>query len=209
MSEPLPGEYFDAVPEAAGVRAESPLAGHGPRPQSDAGLVLRERRFRGHLLLRGHPDRSRLADVVASRVGVDLPQRPLTLVRSGAVSLQWLSPDEWLAIVPLGETFRIAQQLRHGSGGSVVDVSGGQTLVELSGPRVREVLMKSTPCDVDDRAFPPGRAVMTVFAKTMAGIRRLDADRWELILRRSYADYLWRWLLDAGAEYGVSVLPAD
>nr|MBP6762232.1 sarcosine oxidase subunit gamma [Thauera sp.] len=28
---------------------------------------------------------------------------------------------------------------------------------------------------------------------------------WELIIRRSFADYLYRWLLDASEEYGVFV----
>lgn len=211
MSEPLQGEYFDSVPETVGIRAQSPLHQYGPRAQPEAGVLLRERRFRGHLHLRGRPKDTGLAEAVASQLSLELPEHPLTLACSESFSLQWLSPDEWLLVTPLGDAFRIAQGLRAACTGwvSVVDVSGGQTLVELSGAQARDVLMKSTPYDVDDRTFPPGKAVTTVFAKTLAGIRRPDTERWELVLRRSYADYLWRWLLDAGAEYGVSVLPPD
>jgi len=43
-----------------------------------------------------------------------------------------------------------------------------------------------------------------VFAKTTVLLRRPDAEHWELVIRRSFADYLYRWLLDAGEEYGIT-----
>ncbi|OUC50154.1 hypothetical protein B7939_13495, partial [Eggerthia catenaformis] len=30
-------------------------------------------------------------------------------------------------------------------------------------------------------------------------------DTWELVVRRSFADYFWLWLQDASAEYGLQV----
>ncbi|TNF08513.1 MAG: sarcosine oxidase subunit gamma, partial [Pseudomonadales bacterium] len=30
-------------------------------------------------------------------------------------------------------------------------------------------------------------------------------DTWELVIRRSFADYFWLWLQDACAEYGLAV----
>ena len=34
-------------------------------------------------------------------------------------------------------------------------------------------------------------------------IRRIGEQSFGLVVRRSFADYLWMWLMDAGREYGV------
>ncbi len=65
--------------------------------------------------------------------------------------------------------------------------------------------MKSTPSDVHPEAFPVGKGVTAVFAKTNLILRRPTETRWELVLRRSFSDYCYRWLLDAGAEYAIGV----
>jgi sarcosine oxidase subunit gamma len=139
-------------------------------------------------------------------VGLALPET-LRSVEAGARSLRWISPDEWLLILPGNEAFELEQQLREAIEGhyAVVNVSSGQTLIELSGTQAVEVLKKSTGYDVDARNFPPGKVVTTTFAKTQAVIRRSAETRWELVVRRSFADYVWRWLQDAGAEFGLSV----
>ena len=36
-------------------------------------------------------------------------------------------------------------------------------------------------------------------------IRRTGEEVWELVVRRSFADYIWLWLQDAGAEYGLAI----
>ncbi|PCB40388.1 sarcosine oxidase subunit gamma family protein, partial [Pseudomonas aeruginosa] len=88
---------------------------------------------------------------------------------------------------------------------AVVNVSGGQTLLELSGANVRELLMKSTSYDVHPSNFPVGKAVGSIFAKSQCVIRHTGEDTWELVVRRSFADYFWLWLQDASAEYGLQV----
>lgn len=45
----------------------------------------------------------------------------------------------------------------------------------------------------------------TVFAKSNLILRCPDAERWELVVRRSFADYLYRWILDTGEEYAIGV----
>ncbi len=162
----------------------------------------------GHLILRGGA--IVLDEAVRAVLGFGLPARPNTLSHSedGARSIQWLSPDEWLLIVPGGEEFELEGELRNALGDAhyaIVNVSGGQTLIELSGEKARELLMKSTPSDVHPEAFPVGKGVTAVFAKSNLILRRPTETRWELVLRRSFADYCYRWLLDAGNEYAIGV----
>ncbi|GGY09227.1 sarcosine oxidase subunit gamma [Litchfieldella qijiaojingensis] len=205
---------FDTRPETA-VAIESPLAysyqrSGAPNPISDGsnGLVLRERALLGHLILRGGA--IVLDEALREELGISLPGQPqgLALDASGERSVQWLSPDEWLLIVPGGEEFELENRLRARLGDahfSIVNVSGGQTLLELEGEAAREVLMKSVIYDIHPSHFPVGKGVTTVFAKTTVIMRRPTEERWELVVRRSFADYCYRWLLDAGEEYGIGV----
>jgi sarcosine oxidase, subunit gamma len=193
-------------------KAESPLFHAGldelaRKGKSSAGVTLREKKLLGHLILRGEASDSNFSGAVHKALGLELPVA-LTLVASGETSLQWLSPDEWLLIVPSGEEFATEQKLRaalEGQHFAIVNVSGGQTIVELSGPKVRELLMKSSSYDVHPSNFPVGKAVGTVFAKSQLVIRHTAEDTWELLVRRSFADYIWLWLQDASAEYGLAI----
>ncbi|MDR7025269.1 MULTISPECIES: sarcosine oxidase subunit gamma family protein [Pseudomonas] len=196
----------------AAAHAESPLfhagleqlAGKG---SASAGVTVREKKLLGHLTLRGDGKDPAFAGGVHKALGLELPVA-LTLVAAGDTSLQWLAPDEWLLIVPSGSEFAVEQKLREALDGqhiSIVNVSGGQTLLELTGPKVREVLMKSTSYDVHPSNFPVGKAVGTHFAKSQLVIRHTAEDTWELLIRRSFSDYFWLWLQDASAEYGLAI----
>jgi sarcosine oxidase subunit gamma len=200
---------------AALVRSESPLAmsrvtvatlpsAHG------AGVVVRERAFLGHLILRGNAADPAFRDGVEKALELPLPLKagPLSMDEARGTSIQWMSPDEWLVIVPGGREFDAERRLRECLTGhfAVMNVSGAQTVLELAGPAVREVLMKSTPYDVHPRNFPVGKGVSGVFAKSSAVIRRVADERWELVIRRSFADYLYRWVLDASEEFGLHVV---
>ena len=180
------------------------LVGKG---RNNAGVTLREKKLLGHLTLRGDGHDPAFASGVHKALGLELPVA-LTVVAKDETSLQWVGPDEWLLIVPGGQEFAVEQQLRDALAGlhiQVVNVSGGQTLLELQGANVRDVLMKSTSYDVHPNNFPVGKAVGTVFAKSQLVIRRTAEDTWELVIRRSFAAYWWLWLQDASAEYGLSI----
>lgn len=196
------------------VKSESPLAMTRPSvafaPSArEAAVVVREKPFLGHLVLRGNAAEDGFREGVERALGLPLPRAlgPIELDEPRGVSLQWMSPDEWLLIVPGGLEFDAEAALRRELTGhyAVMNVSGGQTVLELSGPGVREMLMKCTPYDVHPREFPVRKGVSSVFAKSSAVIRRLGEERWELVIRRSFADYLYRWVLDAAEEFGVFI----
>ncbi|WQG59766.1 sarcosine oxidase subunit gamma family protein [Pseudomonas sp. RTB3] len=180
------------------------LVGKG---RNNAGVTVREKKLLGHLTIRGDGHDAAFAAGVHKALGIELPGA-LQVIVKGETSLQWLGPDEWLLIVPSGEELATEQRLRAALDGlhiAVVNVSGGQTLLELTGPKVRELLMKSTSYDVHPNNFPVGKAIGTVFAKSQLVIRRTGEETWELLIRRSFSDYWWLWLQDASAEFGLSV----
>ena len=169
------------------------------------GVLLRRAPVRGLLDVRA-PAGAGLQDAAASELGLDLPLTPRRYRRVGERAIYWLGPDEWLVAVPAGAEADVEDRLRKVISGqlSVVDVSGGHLFYTLSGSAAGRVLMKASPYDFDDREFGPGRCVQTVFAKTTALIAGNDDLSFDLVVRRSYDDYLMRWLADAAAEYGFS-----
>jgi sarcosine oxidase subunit gamma len=188
------------------LRRESPLAARvdaGLPVRFEAqGIRLQERAFLGHIGVRCDPADSALTDAIERALGGTLPRTPNTFqVAPAEHKVLWLGPDEWLVVTPEGGTGALMLSLRQACGdgfASVVELGSGQTVIEVSGPRAREVIAKGCPLDLHPRAFGPGRCAQSRLARALVTIAQLDeAPTFELIVRRSFAEYLWQWLLDA------------
>jgi sarcosine oxidase subunit gamma len=203
---------MDQVPGAdAGVRGESPLHHVGladivGQSAADAGVIFSEAGLLGHLTLRCEPS-SPLIAVAQSILGIALPLSPLTSVEQGDLVVRWIAPDEWLISPPNNQVFDLETRFRAEMKGhhSLVNGSGGMTVCKLRGKHVVDMLKKSTPVDLHDSEFPVGKVVSTVFAKAGAVIRRSGESEFELVVRRSFADYIWLWIQDASQEYRLAV----
>ena len=188
------------------IRAESPLvmAGAGAeKPTTDTDVVLSERAFLGHINLRGDAGDVAFATAAEQVLGVALPTEPNTTVEADAAVLHWLGPDEWLVLTPPEReqaiyTGLIALQAEHHMATTVI--SGGQTVVRLAGNRAREVLAKGSTLDFHPRVFKPGICAQSTLGKAPITIRQVDeVPTYDIVVRRSFADYLWLWLLSAAA----------
>ncbi len=196
------------------VPTESPLhhlnlRQRGVGASSEGSVVAQEVPLLGHLVIRGNADDSEFSSGVEIALGMPLPGA-LQSELNDALAMRWIAPDEWLLTCPFDQSFSVEMALRNSLKGhySVVNASGGQTVLRLSGPNAVNVLKKSVPYDFHDSHFPVGKVITSVLAKTQAVIRRVAAEEWELVIRRSFADYAWRWLEDAGSEYGFVVKAA-
>ena len=196
------------------IRQESPLveritAERKAASPADAGMTLREHPFLGCVNLRGKPDEPAFLEAVKGVIGTDLPVEPNTIAASADVTAFWLGPTEWLLRTsPGGERDLIArlEQALEGQHIATNDVTGNFTTVELTGPHVRDVLEKGCTLDLHPEAFAPGQCAQTLLAHAGILLRPLDdASGFELVVRRSFADYVFVWLEDAAAEYGMAV----
>lgn len=180
------------------------LADKGPQ---QGGVVFQERALLGHLTLRLNSDHAEQMAVVKDILGLSLPLTPLSSAVLAEVSINWIAPDEWLILLPGEQTYDVECRFRELMMGhySLINSSGGSTVLRLSGDNVVDVLKKSTGIDFYDSRFPVGKVVSTVFAKSTAVIRRCDEQCYELVIRRSFADYLWLWIQDASREFGLVV----
>jgi len=197
------------------INPRSPLAELMPaegRPsqRSQAGVYLSERRFLGHLNLRGDAKSGGFLEASRKCLAVNLPLEPNTVLENGDLAAFWLGPDEWLLQTPPGREGRIADELRvalHGLFFAVTDLSSGQTVIHISGHHAVGVLRKGCSLDLHPKVFGPGRCAQTLVAKTMVLIRRLEeSSSFDLTVRRSFAEYFVLWLRDAAEEYGGAVI---
>lgn len=199
---------------ANAIRKESPLAQFMARKgaalrAARAGVLLRERRFLGHINLRGDSTDAAWAGAVEGILGVPLPLRPNTAATLGERVIHWLGPDEWLIVCPgeeQGQLFDALLALQGERHMAATAVGGGQTVIRLSGERVREVFAKGCTLDFHPWAFQPGDCAQSTLGKAPALFRLCDDGAFELVIRRSFADYIGLWLADAAEEFGLCVV---
>ena len=187
--------------------SSSPLAGiPGPRQRSlsvdGRECMLGEIPFVDMLNLRGNPGEACFVDAVLQHTGMHLPLRANGASIDPQRQLLWLGPDEWLLKVGNGQGEAIATALRaalQGQHHAVVDIGHGNTTLTVQGPGAADLLSRGCPLDLHTRAFATGALAQSHIAKANVTLLCLQAGTYyEITVRRSFADYLFRWLCEAG-----------
>ncbi|MCH8926856.1 MAG: sarcosine oxidase subunit gamma [Proteobacteria bacterium] len=202
---------------------QSPLAhlgldGRAEASRGAAGVTLAERPHRGMVNLRLDPSDETAMNAFAEAFGFALPTQPNTTAGNGEASALWLGPDEWWIVSPSpgpGPGPDLADKLRAALAdrfAAVTEVGESRTCIRIAGPKARALVQKGCPLDVHPRAFGAGQCAQTLLAKATVAIDLVadesaaDGPAFEVYVLRSFAEYLWIWLEDAGREYGVTVI---
>jgi len=160
----------------------------------------------GHINLRGNVNNSEFVAAIRSVLGQDLPVNANTMTLDSH-RVYWLGPDEWLIVTAHENTRGLVDQisrLREDQHVAVTDVSGGNILLRLVGENARDVLAKGCTLDFHPDALPVGHCAQSGLAKANMLIGYIDNQpTYEIVVRRTFSEYLCLWLQDAGAEYGV------
>ena len=201
--------------ETLKLRRGSPLVEfleeHPPVAPDASHLVeMSELAFWGHVNLRGDSGDEVFQTGVERVVGARAPVTPNTVARAGERAIVWLGPDEWLVVSAPESREGVANGLEEALSGlhvAVNDISSGQTIIRLRGPRARDLLSKGCTLDFHPRGFGAGQCAQSHIAKSNALIIQVDDEpTYDIIVRRSFADYLARWLLHSGMEYDIAVV---
>ena len=179
------------------------LNGKNASGPDHSGIQLEVRPDYGYLNLRGNPGDTQFLQAVKATLGQPLPTDANTFT-AGEDTQYWLGPDEWLLVTGPGKENGKAEQLGKSLSGqchSLVDVTGGQVLLRLRGSQVREVLAKGCTLDLHPRAFKVGQCAQTTLAKTSMLIALIDdTPTFDIIVRRSFAEYAALWLQHSGSS---------
>ena len=183
--------------------------------------------YRGYLNLRGDPNNGEFGEAVRGVLGQQLPGAANTFT-DGECRVYWLGPDEWLVMTDPGVEVALAERLENALAGracALTDLTGGQICLRLRGRNARDALAKGCTLDFDPRVFTPGQCAQTVLGKasmlialSVAGAGTAvpgdarageqggladDAGAFDIIVRRTFAEYAADWLYCSAKEYGV------
>ena len=166
---------------------------------------IEEKAFRGYVNLRGNAENTKFLAAVLKVLGCEPPTEPNTVVDAGDKRIYWLGPDEWLIVTPTGQQGQLQADLLDALDGvfsAVVDNSSGLTMIHITGNSAGELLASDCPLDLHPRAFRPGQCAQTRLARAGMTLSPLsDGNGFEVIIRRSFADYLLLWLQDAAIAF--------
>ena len=166
---------------------------------------IEEKAFRGYINLRGKADNTKFLAGVLKVLGCEPPTQANTVIDAGDNRIYWLGPDEWLVVTPTGQQDVLKADLLDALDEvfcSVVDNSSGLTMIHITGETAAELLASDCPLDLHPRVFQPGQCAQTRLAKAAMTLSPLAAGNgFEVIIRRSFADYLLLWLQDAAIAF--------
>ncbi len=172
------------------------------------------------VIVRGLESLEALDRVLEPVLGTRLDDCPNKVTAGQDCRVFWLRVNQWLVIgEPVAESdqsrdlVHSLEQALTGFDSSVVDVSDYYTVLGLTGPRARDVLMKGCPFDLHPSVFPAGAMALTRLAQADVLLYHRpthspDTDGLDVLVRSSFAEYALRWLHDAGLEYGITIVPA-
>jgi len=175
---------------------------------SDPSVIIQQVDDVGHVNLRGDPQEVAFRDAAEAVLGQPIPIEPNTISK-GAHLICWLGPDEWhiqttaSAATSLATELQSALDAQHAT---INDLSGGLVTYRVSGTDACNLFAKSCTLDFHTEVFAAETCAQSGLAKASVLIVRADdPDTFEIVVRRSFSDYLQRWFKVAGAEFGVDL----
>jgi sarcosine oxidase subunit gamma len=166
---------------------------------------IEEKPFLGYVNLRGRAGNTGFLAASLKVLGCEPPSEANTVVDAGDKRIYWLGPDEWLIVTPAGQQEQLRDALLKALDGvfsSVVDNSSGLTMIRISGPNAADLLATDCPFDLHPSQFKPGQCAQTRLARAGMTLSPLaDGTGFDVIIRRSFADYLLLWLQDAAVAF--------
>lgn len=181
----------------------APLLGAGEKSLVVDGrpVSLGETPLMDMLNLRGNPADPAFSGAVHTVTGLALPVVANTASMGADRQMLWLGPDEWLLQCPIGQGAALEATLRQALAGqhfSVVNVGHGNTVLRIQGPGAADLLSRGCPLDFHASVFAAGQVAQSHISRANATILcRQAGSHYEITVRRSFADYLFRWLCAA------------
>lgn len=186
MSDPVPALNHAAFDGFARIREIGPL---------------------GMISLRATADLPGLAAAIRAATGCDLPAQRRIVTR-GDNAAGWMSPDEYLLILPHDQTGAALEAIRAALAGQhhlAVALSDARAVFRIDGAKAGQVIAKL--CPVDLQSLAPNELRRTRAAQVAVAFWQGDAG-YTLVCFRSVAAYVMG-LLTHSAQPGSELFPQD
>ncbi len=113
-----------------------------------------------------------------------------------------IAPDGWLLLSSLHEAAELINATARGCGKracAITELSDSFVLLALDGPGADAVFARGCGLDLADTSFGRDACARTRLAQLPVIVRRLMHERFECLVDRSAAQYLFDWMQDAAA----------
>ena len=180
------------------------ISNKGP---TDAEITLKENKHVGKMILRGSLSEKKFITSTKKHLSQQFPASPNSFYDDTKVRVIWLGPDEWLILTDVTELDSLKDDLTRAlikSHSALVDVSDNSTIIEIKGRYSREILMKGCSLDIHPSVFQTGCSAQTDLGlANIILLKTADDPVYQIIVRASFASYLWDWLVDAAQEFKI------
>ena len=184
--------------------------------ENEIGVEMGERPLLGMINLRAQKSDPVFLSTIKQNLGLDVPTDVNTVSGSiDGIYTLCLGPDEWLIVTPSNKEQKIHNDLRQALEHlhtSINLIGESRTVIRLNGLNARDTLAKGCSLNLHPRAFKPGQCAQTILGRSditihqVANEDKTNAAKYDIIVLRSFAEYVWVWLEDAASEYGVRVV---
>ncbi|CAH2400166.1 sarcosine oxidase subunit gamma [Mesorhizobium ventifaucium] len=185
------------------------VGAHGARDVASGISLTEVRNFNLIQIMARRGKGAELASAATARFGVAAPAVPKA-VSASDVTLIWSGPDQFLVLSKSGKHAMDILSHAFSQSASLSDQSHARALISVAGAKARTMLAKLSSIDLHPTAFPIGAAAATSIDHTSVNFWRGN-DRpdgqpvFNVLVLASFAESLWRTMLDAAAEYGVDI----
>ncbi len=170
-------------------------------------ILASQIKFCGFLNLRGVFND--ISQEINSILNLKLPQKVNKFVENDEFRVFCLSPDEWLVVTKEDCEDKVKEKIDEALSKkfyALTNVTGGNIILRLKGENMRELLNKGSDIDFHQDYFQIGDLAQTQIAHSVAFVARTGDDVFDIVVRRSFAEYLWLFFEKNAAEYGFAVV---
>ena len=157
--------------------------------------------------------KGKMAELIPAATAAGLPLADAPKAVSGAgFEAVGTGPGKWLVFAEGSDGAALRRRLEAlATGlGAGTDQSDANLVLDISGPKVREALVKGVAVDIDPRAFQPGDAATTPVSHVGVTFwQRSDAPSYRFAVGNTFAPAFLRWLATSAAEYGFALSGTD
>jgi len=161
--------------------------------------------FIGKINLRINSDDSDTLNRVSAYLGYDLPKSSGEVSTNDETRTAWLGPNEFLIQCSEDKKDKLITDLNTNLTDkffALTDVSDYYITIRLSGVNSIDVLEKGCPLNFKDYLQNKNTCAQSYISKGTVLIDRLSDDKvFDILIRWSFADYLWEWLSDSCSEF--------
>jgi len=169
------------------------------------GLTVEVETNYNFLIIRGSSKDNEFLMHAEELFGQSLPL-DFNIFNVGEHVMYWMSPNEWL-VASQSDIKGLIKNIKSEVNMHAIDQTGGLVQMTLQGKNVRDILAKGCTLNVDEGVFLQGQCAQTGLSKANILLSLIDGSpKFNLIVRRSYAEYVVRWLEHAGGEFGIDLI---